>query len=171
MWGFFGAPVEPLQGTVPGFALTDGGFEVDGGADARPAGTTVGLTAAADRGTAVAAVLEGPREPVRIALAGIVPPGADPTQVRGRFRIADREATVEGRLTCVATGGPVAMATGVVTTSNDPARVGQPVSFAVKDGRTDRISWLTGWTGGAVADCRSVVPSHAPRYGGVVVRS
>ncbi|MEU8225130.1 hypothetical protein [Kribbella sp. NPDC048915] len=171
MWGFFNAPVEPLQGTAPGFALTEGGFQVEDGAAPARTAAAVDLTTAAERGTAVAAVIEGPREPVRVQLAGIVPPGGDPTQVRGRFRLAERTATVEGELTCLATGGPVAMATGVVTTSTDPARVGQPVSFAVKDGRTDRISWLTGWAAESIVDCRSVVPAHAPRYGGVVVRS
>ena len=65
------------------------------------------------------------------------------------------------------------MTTGVVTRSTDPSRVGMPVSFALKDGRIDRIGWLWNWSdpSAPIADCRSTVPFYAPRWGGVVVRS
>ncbi|TCC03712.1 hypothetical protein [Kribbella soli] len=177
MWGFFGAPVDPLQGTAPGFVLTDGGFRVDDAADSPGPGrdgTTVSLQAAADGGTTVAAATGGPGEPMRFELAAHVPRGSDPTQVRGRFRFVEAGTTeVEGKLTCLATGGPVAMTTGIVTGSTDPARIGKPVSFALKDGAIDRVGWLWGWSDppAPIADCRSTVPFHASRWGGVVVRS
>ncbi|MEV5967994.1 hypothetical protein AB0L70_39880 [Kribbella sp. NPDC051952] len=176
MWGFFGAPVRPLQGTAPSFALTDGGFQVRDGRHRGPsspqqAGPKVAVTAANDTGTTVAAVLGGPdRSPggtLRLELAAHVPAGGDPTQVQGGFRFTSKGARIDGRLTCLATGGPVAITTGVVTSSTDPARVGQPVSFSLKDGKIDRVGWSAGVS--EVADCRSVVPSYAPQWGGVVV--
>jgi hypothetical protein len=194
MWGFFGAPVQPLQGTAPTFALTDGGFRVHDGkhddgtprptgttAAAKPApddATTVAVKPDTDGGTTVAAVLGGPdRSPggtLRLELAAHVPAGGDPTQVQGGFRFTSEGAAptrIEGRLTCLATGGPVAITTGVVTSSTDPARVGLPVSFSLKDGKIDRVGWV--WSRSAVdpevADCRSVVPTYAPQWGGVIV--
>jgi hypothetical protein len=183
MWGFFGAPVRPLQGTAPTFALTDGGFQVRDGqhrdtSSSQPAGPKVALKTAKDAGTTVAAVLGGPdRSPggtLRLELAAHVPAGGDPTQVQGGFRFTSEGVAptrIQGRLTCLATGGPVAITTGVVTSSTDPARVGQPVSFSLKDGEVDRVGWV--WSRSAedpeVADCRSVVPSYAPQWGGVIV--
>ncbi|MGY4765308.1 hypothetical protein ACXC9Q_00160 [Kribbella sp. CWNU-51] len=183
MWGFFGAPVDPLQGAAPNFVLTEGGFRVHGvrhPSEAARAGATVAMQAAADGGTTVAAVLGGPDASrtgmLRFELAAHVPAGGNPTQVQGHFRFTERGTSsteVEGQLTCLATGGPVAMTTGVVTRSTDPSRVGQPVSFALKDGRIDRIGWLWSWSDhpAPIADCRSTVPFYAPRWGGVVVRS
>ena len=51
------------------------------------------------------------------------------------------------------------MITGVVTKSTDPSRVGKPVSFALKDGKIDRVGWLWGWSA-PIEDCRSTVPFY-----------
>jgi hypothetical protein len=181
MWGFFGAPVSLLQGTAPGFALTEGGFSVNSGPRPRGAQGNDPKVAVKDAGdgTTVAAVLGGPsrssRGAMRFELAGHVPAGADATQVQGRFRFRDSAsgADLEGRLSCLVAGGPVAITTGVVTKSDDPAQIGKKVSFSLKDGKVDRLGWLFSWSAGqpSIADCTSVVPSYAPRWGGLVVRS
>ena len=178
-WGFFGAPVSPLQGTAPVFALTDGGFRVEGGPRLRGAqgnGPTVAVKDA-DDGTMVAAVLGGPspssRGALRFELTAHVPAGGNPTQVQGRFHFTDHgHADFEGRLSCLVAGGPVAITTGVVTRSNDPAQVGKPVSFSLKDGKVDRLGWLVSWSAAhpAIADCMATVPFYAPRWGGLVVQ-
>ncbi|MFI7064564.1 hypothetical protein ACIBL3_26475 [Kribbella sp. NPDC050124] len=175
-WGFFGAPVSPLQGTAPYFALTDGGFRVDGGARHHGAqGNGPAVDVRTGDGTTVAAVLGGPSptgSALRFDLSARVPAGGDATQVQGSFHFTERgKASLEGRLTCLQTGGPVAVTTGVVTRSDDPAQVGKPVSFSLKDGQVDRISWLWSWSAEKppIADCLSTVPSYAPRWGGVVV--
>ncbi|WP_433166347.1 hypothetical protein [Kribbella sp. CA-247076] len=176
LWGFFGAPVSPLQGTAPHLALTESGFEVRDGQN-RPKGNGSSVTVAAKNdGTTVAAVLRGPsptaRGTMRFQLAAHVPAGGTPVDVQGRFRLTDRGTNVEGKLTCLSSGGPVAITTGVVTKSKDPAQVGKPVSFSLKDGRTDRLGWLLSWSPDQppIADCISTIPSYAPRRGGVVVR-
>jgi len=192
MWGFFGAPVSLLQGTAPVFALTDGRFRVEGGQFPRgaqgngPADTvkaagdapTVAVKSAGD-GTTVAAVLGGPspssRGSMRFELAAHVPAGGDATQVQGRFHFRDSGASgadVEGRLSCLVAGGPVAITTGVVTKSSDPAQIGKPVSFSLKDGKVDRLGWLFSWSAAQppIADCMSTVPFYAPRWGGLVVQ-
>ena len=172
IWGFFDAPVSLLQGTAPTFPLTEGGFRVHG---ARPAPGTRPAVAvqAADGGTSVAALLGD--STLRFQLAARVPAGGNPTEVQGDFHFADRRGSgvdVEGRISCLVAGGPVAVATGVVTASNDPAKVGKPVSFSLKDGRIDRLGWIWGFAADApqIVDCQSVVPSYAPRWGGLVVR-
>jgi hypothetical protein len=181
MWGFFGAPVSPLQGTAPAFPLTEGGFRVAGGP--RPHSAQGNDPAVAVQktggGTTVAAVLGGPsrssRGAMRFELAGHVPAGSDATKVQGRFHYRDSAsgADFEGRLSCLVAGGPVAITTGVVTKSDDPAQVGKAVSFSLKDGKVDRLGHLFSWSAGqpAIADCTSVVPAYAPRWGGLVVRS
>ncbi len=190
MWGFFGAPVSLLQGTAPVFALTEGDFRVDGGPrphgaqgnnptpEVKGDGPAVAVENAGG-GTTVAAALGGPspssRGAMRFELTGHVPAGADATQVQGRFRLRDNAsgADFEGRLSCLVAGGPVAITTGVVTKSDDPAQVGKKVSFSLKDGKVDRLGRLFSWSAGqpSIADCTSVVPSYAPRWGGLVVQS
>jgi hypothetical protein len=173
MWGFFGAPVDLLQGTAPDLALTEGGFEVNharrpaGAAGTPAAGTT------ADAGPVVRAAVAD--RTVRLDLAAAIPAGGNAKDVTGTFRFADRRAAsyVEGRVDCLATGGPVAMATGLVTGSDDAAKIGKPVSFSLKDGAIDRVGWLWSWSDGhpAIVDCRSTVPFRAARPGSVLVRS
>ncbi|MFI6828160.1 hypothetical protein ACIBG5_13730 [Kribbella sp. NPDC050241] len=172
IWGFFGAPVSLLQGTAPTFPLTEGGFQVHGARQAQAAGGTT-VAQAADSGTTVAALLGD--STLRFQLAARVPAGGNPTEVQGDFHFADRRGSgvdVEGRIDCLVAGGPVAVATGVVTASNDPAKVGKPVSFSLKDGRIDRLGWIWGFAADApqIVDCQSVVPSYAPRWGGLSVR-
>lgn len=166
MWGFFGAPVDLLQGTAPDLALTDGGFAVNHtrrvAPPVGPSGTGKAVRAAVDDRT------------VRLDLTAAIPPGGGPKDVTGdfRFRAPRGAAYVEGTIDCLALGGPVAMATGVVTGSDDPAKLGKPVSFSLEDGSTDRVGWLWSWSDGrtAIADCRSTVPFHAARPGSVLVR-
>ena len=167
MWGFFGAPVDLLQGAAPDLVLTDGGFSVNHTRRTAPSigqsGTKVVRAAVADRA-------------VRLDFAATIQAGGGPTDVTGGFRFAERRdasAYVEGKIRCLAIGGPVAMATGVVTGSDDPAKIGKPVSFSLKDGSTDRVGWLWSWSEGhqAIADCRSTVPFHRVHPGGVLVRS
>jgi len=170
VWGFFEAPVSPLQGMAPVFPLTVGGFRVQG-AQPRNGGTTLAVKPA-DGGTSVAALL-GDRT-LRFELAARIPAGGNPTQVTGGFHFADRRGSgvdVEGRIDCLVAGGPVAVATGVVTASNDPAKVGKPVSFSLKDGRIDRLGWIWGFAADApqIVDCQSTVPFYAPRWGGLLV--
>ncbi|MFG1627349.1 hypothetical protein [Kribbella sp. NPDC049227] len=173
IWGFFDAPVSLLQGTAPTFPLTEGGFQVHGtGHAAKASGTTVAVKAAGD-GTTVAALLGDAT--LRFQFAARVPAGGNPTEVQGDFHFVDRRGSgvdVEGRIDCLVAGGPVAVATGVVTASNDPAKVGKPVSFSLKDGRIDRLGWIWGFAADApqIVDCQSVVPSYAPRWGGLAVR-
>ncbi|MGZ0148399.1 hypothetical protein ACXJJ3_15110 [Kribbella sp. WER1] len=166
MWGFFGAPVDLLQGTAPVLALTDGGFSVD---HTRRVAAPVG---APGSGEVVRAAVDD--RTVRLDLAAAIPAGGGPKDVTGDFRFGTRHgaAYVEGKIDCLAVGGPVAMATGVVTRSDDPAKIGRPVSFSLKDGSTDRVGWLWSWSGGGttIADCRSTVPFHAARPGSVLSR-
>jgi hypothetical protein len=179
-WGFFGAPVSKLQGTAPTFALTDGGFRVEGGPRPHVAqGNGPKVAVQAGDGTTVAALLGGPspssRGSLRVELAAHVPAGGDPTQVQGRFHVRDHGASgadFEGRLSCLVAGGPVAITTGVVTKSSDPAQIGKPVSFSLKDGEVDRLGWLWSWSTEQppIADCMSTVPFYAPRWGGLVVQ-
>jgi hypothetical protein len=253
MWGFFGAPLAPLQGPAPTFPLSTSTFHITStttdspsapgpapapaGAASAPAGAAstaagaasgasssasrarapqpvgavrtttstvartssatggmtapgVGLTTTASGGTTVAVVLGGPRgsggtadshgsgapggagrAPMRVEVVGRVQAGADPTKVVGSFRFSADGSVVEGRLTCLVAGGPVAVTTGVVTGSSDPSRIGRPVAFSLKDGRTDRVGWVWSWSDGTppVADCRSTVPFFKGAWGGVVV--
>jgi hypothetical protein len=166
MWGFFGAPVDLLQGTAPDLALTDSTFSVNhtrkAAPFAGPAGTAKRVRAAVhDRS-------------VRLDLAAAIPAGGGPKDVTGGFRFGTRRGGeyVEGKLDCLAVGGPVAMVTGVVTGSDDPAKIGKPVSFSLKDGSTDRVGWLWSWSDGGttIVDCRSAVPFHAGRPGSVLVQ-
>jgi hypothetical protein len=170
MWGFFGAPVELRQGTAPDLALTEGDFAVNhNGRPAEAADTPSAGTPSA------AAVVRGAVDDrlVWLQLAARIPVGGDAKDVSGGFRFVDRRAAayVEGHIDCLAVGGPVAMATGVVTGSDDPAKIGKPVSFSLKDGAIDRVGWLWSWSGQPVVDCRSIVPFHAARPGSVLVRS
>jgi hypothetical protein len=174
MWGFFGAPVEVVQGTAPDLALTDGGFSVNHGRRAAPSAGTPSAHTSADTGTLVRAAVDD--RVLRLDLAARIPADGNAKDVTGGFRFADRRAAaayVEGRIDCLAVGGPVAMATGVVTASDDPAKIGKPVSFALKDGAIDRVGWLWSWSEGqpSIVDCRSTVPFHPARPGGVLVRS
>jgi hypothetical protein len=187
MWGFFGAPVASLQGTAPSLELTEGGFTVTAPGPSRHGSRTAvapyvadpsrdgARTAAAPaaEGTVVSAVVSD--RSMHLRLAARIPAGADATQVVGGFRAAGGRGPsyVEGKITCLAVGGPVAMATGVVTGSDDPAKVGKPVSFALKDGSIDRVGWLWSWSPGSpeIVDCRSTVPFHRARPGGVLVSS
>ncbi|WP_350278549.1 hypothetical protein [Kribbella sp. HUAS MG21] len=174
MWGFFGAPVALQQGTAPDLALTEGDFAVNNNRHPAAAGdgSTAHAGSAVEVGRAVRAFVDD--RAVRFELAARIPPGGDAKDVSGGFRFVDpaSAAYVEGRIDCLAVGGPVAMATGVVTGSDDPGKVGKPVSFALKDGAVDRVGWLWSWSGGqSVVDCRSGVPFRAARPGGVIVRS
>lgn len=184
VWGFFDAPVSRVQGTAPHFPVTWGNFRVRGDAGQQSKAPEVQLKANAT-GTNVLAVLGGTSktpefsgDPLRFTLAARIAPGDNALQVKGGFHVTHHKpdgrvvADFQGRITCLAVGGPVGVATGVVTKSADPALVGKPVSFSLKDGRTDRIGWLWGFsaTDEPITDCQSTVPFYAPDWGGVVVR-
>jgi hypothetical protein len=136
-------------------------------------------------GTNVLAVLGGTSktpefsgDPLRFTVAARIAPGDNALQVKGGFHVTHHKpdgrvvADFQGRITCLAVGGPVGIATGVVTKSADPTLVGKPVSFSLKDGRTDRLGWLWGFssTDEPITDCQSITPFYAPDWGGILVR-
>ncbi|GAB2556624.1 hypothetical protein [Kribbella endophytica] len=202
VWGFFDAPVSRVQGTAPHFPVTWGNFTVhgDAGQQASPAATNsssqsspAATNSSSQRvelksgttGTNVLAVLGGTSktpefngDPLRFTVAARIAPGDNALQVKGGFHVTHHKpdgrlvADFQGRITCLAVGGPVGVATGVVTKSADPALVGKPVSFSLKDGRTDRLGWLWGFssTDEPITDCQSITPFYAPDWGGLLVR-
>ncbi|GAA2820996.1 hypothetical protein GCM10010452_56510 [Crossiella cryophila] len=190
VWGFFGQPVSPLQGSAPVLRLSDGDFAVRGpvpGADAaeRAEGSGVAVSAEADRGHLLAGTVRGTSkdpqfqdDPLMFSVAAKVAPGAAPDTASGRFHVTHHRpdgglvADFSGRITCLLVGGRVGMATGVVERSADPAHVGLRVSFSVYDGaRADRIGWLWGLpTSPPVLDCQGFTPFFAPSSGGFVAR-
>ncbi|GAA0577943.1 hypothetical protein HPO96_14445 [Kribbella sandramycini] len=188
VWGFFGAPISRVQGTAPHFPVTWGDFRVRGDAGqeaaAAPSSERVDLKSGAT-GTNVLAVLGGTSktpqffgDPLRFTVAARIAPGDNADQVKGKFHVTHHKpdgsvvADFQGRITCLATGGPVGVATGVVTKSVDAGLVGKPVSFSFKDGRTDRLGWLWGFsaTDEPINDCQSITPFYAPDWGGLLVR-
>ena len=208
VWGFFGAPVNRVQGTAPHFPLTWGNFTVKGGPGQQPdrsakaadaAKTTEAAESAAlaggprvaigsggegEQGTSVVAVLGGTSkapafkgDPLRFSLAARIAPGDNALEVKGGFHVTHHKpdgkvvADFQGKITCLAVGGKVGVATGVVTKSVAPELVGKPVSFSLKDGRTDRLGWLWGFssTDEPIVDCQSTVPFYAPDWGGLLV--
>ena len=153
-------------------------------ADPSPASQRVELKSDAT-GTNVLAVLGGTSktpefsgDPLRFTVAARIAPGDNALQVKGGFHVTHHKpdgrvvADFQGRITCLAVGGPVGVATGVVTKSADPTLVGKPVSFSLKDGRTDRLGWLWGFssTDEPITDCQSITPFYAPDWGGLLVR-
>jgi hypothetical protein len=192
VWGFFDAPVSRVQGTAPHFPVTWGNFRVHGdtgqqsssAANSSPSSKRVELKSDAT-GTNVLAVLGGTSktpqffgDPLRFTVAARIAPGDNALQVKGGFHVTHHKpdgrvvADFQGRITCLAVGGPVGIATGVVTKSADPTLVGKPVSFSLKDGRTDRLGWLWGFssTDEPITDCQSITPFYAPDWGGLLVR-
>ncbi|MGC4937307.1 hypothetical protein [Kribbella sp. DT2] len=186
VWGFFDAPVSRLQGTAPHFPVTWGNFHVHGdrgrqSSSAAPSSEQVELKSGTT-GTNVLAVLGGKApqssDPLRVTLAARIAPGDNALQVKGAFHFTHHKpngrpvADFQGRITCLAVGGPVAVATGVVTKSADPTQIGKPVSFSLKDGPTDRLGWLRGFssTDAPITDCQSTTPFYAPAWGGLLVR-
>ncbi|GAA1542683.1 hypothetical protein GCM10009741_52600 [Kribbella lupini] len=152
--------------------------------DSAPSSERVDLTSDAT-GTNVLAVLGGTSktpdfsgDPLRFTVAARIAPGDNALQVKGGFHVTHHKpdgrvvADFQGRITCLAVGGPVGVATGVVTQSVDPTLVGKPVSFSLKDGRTDRLGWLWGFTptDEPITDCQSITPFYAPDWGGLLVR-
>ncbi|MCK2242549.1 MULTISPECIES: hypothetical protein [unclassified Crossiella] len=211
VWGFFGQPVSPLQGTAPVLRLSDGDLSVRGpvpGADAAgrsaaggadktavaagdgaeksaAGGSGLAVAAERDRGHLLAGTVRGTSkdpeflgDPLMFSVAARVEPGATPDTASGRFHVTHHKpdgglvADFSGRITCLAVGGRVGMATGVVEASADPAHVGLKVSFSVYDrARGDRIGWLWGVPGSApVLDCQGFTPFFAPSTGGFLAR-
>jgi hypothetical protein len=184
-WGFFGAPVSRVQGTAPHFAVSWGDFRVESGSGQQSSAARVDVKSDA-AGSQIHAVLGGTSksppfvgDPLRFALAARIAPGDNALQVKGGFHVTHHKpdgqvvADFQGRITCLAVGGPVAVATGVVTKSTSaPQLVGKPVSFSLKDGRTDRLGWLWGFTptDEPINDCQSITPFYAPDWGGLSVR-
>ncbi|TWD80167.1 hypothetical protein FB561_1240 [Kribbella amoyensis] len=184
VWGFFGAPVSRLQGTAPHFPLSWGDLTVQGSAGPEAAETAQQQVAikSGSTGTSVLALLGGKSDspafkddPLRFSVAARIAPGDNALQVRGRFHVTHLKpdgqvvADFTGKITCLAVGGPVGVATGVVTSSVAPELVGKPVSFSFKDGRVDRIGWIWGFADEPINDCQATVPFFAPDWGKVIV--
>lgn len=97
-------------------------------------------------------------------------------EATGTFRIRHTEDAIDvwqtGTITCLQVGGPVAVASGTVTASNEPALIGREVGFTVYDhGRRDRLnaSWDMGFTG-TPPPCMSTAPTGEIGAGNLVVR-
>jgi hypothetical protein len=97
-------------------------------------------------------------------------------EATGTFRIEHAEAGFDvwqtGTITCLQVGGPVAVASGTVTDSNDPRAIGSKVGFTVYDhGTRDRLnaSWDMGFTG-TPPPCMSTAPTGEIKTGNFVVR-
>lgn len=98
---------------------------------------------------------------------------------RGTFRFSHYSADgtkggyAEGRIDCLLTGGPVATATGIITSSDLPSGViGKRVGFTVYDGKgdgkKDRVgySWaVAGFEGLEVPKCLSAAPYETVQSG------
>lgn len=86
-------------------------------------------------------------------------------------------AEFNGDITCLAVGGPVAVATGVITegTADIPGKgvtdlTGQKVAFTVlDDGRHDRFFWQWEFLGAPINDCQGTAPVWDPSWGGFKV--
>lgn len=106
-------------------------------------------------------------------------PDAPAGTSRGTFRFSHYSADgkqgayAEGRIDCLLTGGPVATATGVITSSDLPfGAVGKRVGFTVYDGKgdgkKDRVgySWaVAGFDGLEVPKCLSAAPYETVESG------
>lgn len=103
---------------------------------------------------------------------------------RGTFRFSHYSADgtkggyAEGRIDCLLTGGPVATATGIVTSSDLPSGIiGKRVGFTVYDGKgdgkKDRVgySWaVAGFEGLEVPKCLSAAPYETVESGDFKIR-
>jgi hypothetical protein len=97
-------------------------------------------------------------------------------EATGTFRIEHAESGFDvwqtGTITCLQVGGPVAVASGTVTDSNETTAIGRLVGFTVYDhGTQDRLnaSWDLGFTG-TPPPCMSTAPTGEIRTGNFVVR-
>lgn len=97
-------------------------------------------------------------------------------EATGTFRIEHIEGEVDywatGKITCLNVGGPVAVASGTVTESNEPKAIGTEVGFTVYDhGRRDRFnaSWDMAFQG-TPPPCMSTAPVAEIQNGNFVVR-
>lgn len=91
------------------------------------------------------------------------------TDARGTFAIRHDEFWARGHVDCLIVGGPVAVATGVITASSEPAFLGVRRGFTVYDhGRRDRLgySWLfEPESVVSVPPCVSMAPFETVRTG------
>ncbi|MFZ3497338.1 hypothetical protein ACODT5_29630 [Streptomyces sp. 5.8] len=106
-------------------------------------------------------------------------PDAPAGTSRGTFRFSHYSADgkqgayAEGRIDCLLTGGPVATATGIITSSDlPPGAVGKRVGFTVYDGKgdgkKDRVgySWaVSSFDGPEVPKCLSAAPYETVESG------
>ncbi|MER5762691.1 hypothetical protein [Streptomyces sp. NPDC002082] len=106
-------------------------------------------------------------------------PDAPAGTSRGTFRFSHYSADgkqgayAEGRIDCLLTGGPVATATGIITSSDlPPGVIGKRVGFTVYDGKgdgkKDRVgySWaVSGFDGLEVPKCLSAAPYETVESG------
>jgi hypothetical protein len=97
-------------------------------------------------------------------------------EATGTFLIRHTEGVIDvwqtGTITCLQVGGPVAVASGTVADSNEPALIGRKAGFTVYDhGRRDRLnaSWDMGFTG-TPPPCMSTAPTGEIETGNFVVR-
>lgn len=97
-------------------------------------------------------------------------------EATGTFRIEHAEGGLHvwqtGTVTCLQVGGPVAVVSGTVTASNEPAAIGGKVGITVYDhGRRDRLnaSWDLGFAG-TPPPCMSTAPTGEIKTGNFVVR-
>ncbi|MFD6887972.1 hypothetical protein [Streptomyces sp. NPDC059957] len=111
-------------------------------------------------------------------------PDTPPGTSRGTFRFTHYSADgkegayAEGRIDCLLTGGPVATATGIITSSDlPPGAIGKRVGFTVYDGKgdgkKDRVgySWaVAGFDGLEVPKCLSAAPYETVESGDFKVR-
>lgn len=82
-------------------------------------------------------------------------------------------AEFTGDITCLAVGGDVAVATGVITEgvghlpdAGPSDLAGQRVSFTVHDdGRKDRMFWQWEFLGAPISDCQGTAPVFDPGWG------
>ncbi|WP_431904596.1 hypothetical protein [Nonomuraea sp. bgisy101] len=108
-----------------------------------------------------------------------------PAGVKGTFKVfhdrIDGSKPVgdfEGKITCLAVAGEVAVATGVITKGyvnilDKPTEdvTGKKVSFTVHDnGRDDRIFWIWEFMGAPVNDCQGTAPAFKPARGDFTIR-
>ncbi|GIG67104.1 hypothetical protein [Phytomonospora endophytica] len=98
----------------------------------------------------------------------------------GTFDVSHRKpdggfvAAFNGDITCLAVGGDVAVATGVITegSADIPGQgvtdlTGKKVAFTVlDDGRRDRFFWQWEFLGAPINDCQGTAPVWDPSWGG-----
>ncbi|MEV0646295.1 hypothetical protein AB0I28_13625 [Phytomonospora sp. NPDC050363] len=86
-------------------------------------------------------------------------------------------AEFDGDITCLAVGGDVAVATGVISAGSADVPgsgitdlTGQKVAFTVyDDGRQDRFFWQWEFLGAPINDCQGTAPVFDPSWGGFKV--